>query len=51
MHKTEDLMDMHKKQSEYAEKVADLTAQLRQKEEESSKKDSRWVNLLYFISR
>ena len=44
-------MDMHKKKSEYAEKVANLTAQLRQKEEDSSKKDYRWVNLLSFMFR
>lgn len=41
MQKTEELMEMHKRQTESAEKIAGLTAQLRSKEEECTKKDSR----------
>jgi len=41
MQKTEDLMEMHKKQSEAQGKVAELTGQLRKKEEEISKRDER----------
>ena len=46
MQKTEELMEMHKRQTESAEKIAGLTAQLRSKEDECTKKDSRWVYLL-----
>jgi len=41
MQKTEELMEMHKRQTESAEKIAGLTAQLRSKEDECTKKDSR----------
>ena len=41
MNKTEALMEAHKKQSESAGKIADLTAQLRKKEDEIAKKDIR----------
>ena len=41
MQKTEELMEMHKRQTESAEKIASLTAQLRSKEEECTKKDAK----------
>lgn len=41
MQKTEELMEMHKRQTESAEKIANLTAQLRSKEEECTKKDAK----------
>lgn len=47
MQKTEDLMEMHKKQSEAQGKVAELTGQLRKKEEEISKRDERCRLRLY----
>ena len=41
MQKTEELMEMHKRQTESAEKIASLTAQLRSKEEDCTKKDAK----------
>ena len=41
MQKTEELMEMHKRQTESAEKIASLTAQMRSKEEECTKKDGK----------